>query len=384
MKKKILFINHSGVYGGATRSLILYLNELINIHDIKCLSPKGSATNNFKNNNISFFQVWGLPQFNNCLIGYYKNFRWLILFREFFYLVYFFFWLLFNFKKISQFDIFHLNDVTLLPTGLLIKFFFSKKLIVHVRSKQKENICIAKKLVNFFLKNYADQIICIDKDVKKTIYFDDIKDKISIIYNSYIPSKLNRKSRIAKRFNVGFIGNFVFSKGLDILFEVVKINKNNNELNFFFAGPLQKNNFIHKVYNFFGLRAYYNNQIRVLKNYSNVHFLGFLNDLNEFYSVIDLICFPSYLEAAGRPTIEGFSHGIPTLLALKKEALNDYVIDNYNGFIFETGSVIDLNLKIEKISRNTNLNQDIKKNCFVTFEKKFSFEKNFKLFLKIF
>ena len=62
------------------------------------------------------------------------------------------------------------------------------------------------------------------------------------------------------------------------------------------------------------------------KKYTNVKFLNSVSNLNKFYEQIDLICFPSRMNALGRPIIEAASNGIPSLVCLDKY-FNDTIVD---------------------------------------------------------
>jgi glycosyltransferase involved in cell wall biosynthesis len=46
-----------------------------------------------------------------------------------------------------------------------------------------------------------------------------------------------------------------------------------------------------------------------------VRLLGFVRDVQSLYASIDLLCFPSHLDAAGRPVFEAAFHGVPSLVA---------------------------------------------------------------------
>ena len=172
LKKKILVINHSSVFGGATQSLMIYLKENLNYFDFICLTPKGSSSRILQENNIKTKIVFGFSQFNNNNFSYYKGFRWLIIFREltlFIYNIYLAFKNKITFKKI---DLILLNDLTLLPVAVAFKFFFKCNIVSYVRSKQNENNTIRIKFQRFLINKYIHKLICIDNDVKKTLAND--------------------------------------------------------------------------------------------------------------------------------------------------------------------------------------------------------------------
>ena len=72
------------------------------------------------------------------------------------------------------------------------------------------------------------------------------------------------------------------------------------------------------IYNF--INSNKNFDSFVLKNAidkcSNIKFIGKVRDLNEFYSKIDVLIFPSYLNSVGRPVIESSLFKKPSIIIL--------------------------------------------------------------------
>ena len=60
-KKNILVINHSSVFGGATQSLLIYIQNNLNYFNFTCITPKGSSSRIFNENNIKTFTKRLLP-----------------------------------------------------------------------------------------------------------------------------------------------------------------------------------------------------------------------------------------------------------------------------------------------------------------------------------
>ncbi len=82
MKKKIIILNNSAKFGGPQKSIIQNINILKKNFEFIIITPKGSSLKNFLENNIKCIISPELPQFENTLFNYYKNFKWLMLFRE--------------------------------------------------------------------------------------------------------------------------------------------------------------------------------------------------------------------------------------------------------------------------------------------------------------
>ena len=109
MSKKIFLIHNHKNFSGAARSLgetILNLKKKIRFIVI---CPKGSSSKYFKSLNIEVMEVLLVPRFNHFELGYYRGFRWLLLIREIFGLIYFFFFLLKLKLRLKDIEKFHLN-----------------------------------------------------------------------------------------------------------------------------------------------------------------------------------------------------------------------------------------------------------------------------------
>ena len=383
MKKKILFCHHSGVYGGASASLVFLLEYLKKDYECTVLTPMGTVTDVLTKLNINFITIAGLPQLNNNYWGSYRGIRFLILIREIFYFIRFLFYLK-NIKKIKP-DIIHLNDFTLLPVGKIIKLYYpSAKVYCHIRSLQYQKKSLYNKIQQYLANKVVSKFIAIDKDVYRSIKNLLIKKKTIIIYNSY--KNFSKKKFFLKDnfFHVGFVGNFTDSKGLKMILDAAK-NLKNKKIKFLVVGPVKKKpllygNFLH----FLSFRKNFSEQI--LKNSEsskNIYFVGFRENLSDFYNKIDVVAFPSYLNAAGRPVLEGAINGIPSIIALDKGVKNDLVKNNYNGLYCVKNDSDDFSKKIIKIFENRNLYKKLSNNCLISSEKKFNLGRNGKKFSKM-
>jgi glycosyltransferase involved in cell wall biosynthesis len=61
-----------------------------------------------------------------------------------------------------------------------------------------------------------------------------------------------------------------------------------------------------------------------------VKLLGFVEDVKSIYRAIDVLCFPSHLDAAGRPVFEAAWFGVPSVVAVR-EPLADTIGDGVSG-----------------------------------------------------
>ena len=101
------------------------------------------------------------------------------------------------------------------------------------------------------------------------------------------------------------------------------------------------------------------------KKFHNVKFTGPINNLNKYYKNIDIMCFPSRMNALGRPVLEAASFKIPSIVCLK-DKFNDTIKNNHSGYVIKFGDkkrmtrlLISLGKKNKEIKR---LGDNAKKN----------------------
>ena len=376
-KNNILFVHPIKQFSGSLKSLEEYLKLLDKKFNFIFLSPKGEASNRLKKFG-KVITVIGLSKFDNSQLGYYKNFRWLIILRELFFFFPTLFSVMYIKKKKFKIDIIHFNEITLIPTIFLFKFFFKIPFILHCRILFKKENFFGKKICNYLKKNIY-QIIAIDNDVKES--FPKFLN-IEIVRNILV--KLPKKKVAKKKFHkksvtLGYMGSFLKYKGLEDLIGVYKILKKENfKINLYLAGNFISNN---KIFEIFKIS---NNINRDLINFDGIKNMGHINKLENFYSKIDLLCFPSYLNALGRQVFEAAYFKIPSIVCIKKKK-SDSFIHNLTGMRFQKpGSQKDLKKIIKFFYRNKKKIKSMGDNAFKLVTKNYNIENNYLKLEKIY
>ena len=162
-KNNILIVHPIKEFSGSLKSIEEYVKLLKNKYEFIFLTPKGLSSKRLSKFG-RVIQVWGLSKFDNSQLGYYKNLRWLLIIRE----VVFLFptilaalYIKFKFKKLS---IIHFNEITLIPTIYIFKFFFQIPFVLHCRILFKKNNYFGKKIIKFinknvYINNYINYIV---------------------------------------------------------------------------------------------------------------------------------------------------------------------------------------------------------------------------------
>ncbi len=335
-KNSILFVHPISQFSGSLKSLEEYLKLLKKKYNLYFIAPSGiSAERLRKYGDVTC--VNGLSKFDNSQIGYYRGIRWILIFRELFLLLPTII-SAYKLKKINI-DIIHFNEITLIPTIFIFKFFFKVPFVLHCRILFKNDNFFGKKIINY-LKINVNQIIAIDNDVKKSL---TKKLKVSVIRNilAKVPKKYLKKKENKKYINIGYMGSFLKYKGLEDLIKVIEtmVSENYN-IKLYLAGSFINNNFL---FNFFNISN--NIKLDFLKS-KNIISLGHINTLEKFYSKIDVLCFPSYLNALGRQVIEAGFYKIPSIVCLEKNN-SDSFFNKSTGLSFKRpGDLIKLKKNI--------------------------------------
>lgn len=356
----ILYIHPAGTFGGASKSLVeLFL--VLKQHQVTgyVITPKGSSAKAFAKSGMHTIETLGLTQFDNTRFGYYRKWRWLILIREVFFLPFSIIALIRAKRLDIQFDLIHVNEITLLPVAVIAKWIFRIPMVMHIRSLQRENkSAIRSRVIYYLLQRFSSAVICIDKTVEFSLPGELRSD---VVHNSIDIRNVSSESNsyIPRKITVGIVGVLLRAKGVYEFVKAAKILIYDRKLDikFILIGENARvtNALIGWIYKKLGfsedvaaeLKAY----IEVNKLEQNVILKGFVGDTEEIYSNIDVLCFPSHLNACGRPVFEAAFYAIPSIVAIRNP-LEDAIIHKVTGLAIDRPDEILLADAIEYLVNN--------------------------------
>lgn len=325
----VLYIDGDGPLGGASRSLY----ELIGGFDPNAVHPyfftsKGTASIFYEKIAVDNISVRGMSKFDHTRYGYYRGWRWLILLREFFYFPFMIFGLIKAAHQWKQIDVIHLNEFVYILPAIIAKKIFSVPLVVHVRALTKgREGGIRSFIFNWILKHFADVVVAIDGNVRKTL---PENLNVLVVNNSFSPGQERGDRRIIdifhaipqEKFKAGFVGNLHKSKGILEIVEAAKIiHQKNSNVHFVIAGGETarvenlKGWFLKK----FGFSQNSQNEMINFIEKNNlqncVSLTGFTMAIGDVYKNIDVLLFPSHFDAPGRPVFEAGFYSKPSIIA---------------------------------------------------------------------
>ena len=317
-KNRILVVQSIGQFSGSLKSLEQYVKLMKNNFEFIFLTPKGIASKRLiKYGKVE--QVVGLSKFDNSQIGFYRGLRYFLLIREILLIIPTLYAIYKIKKKYKTIKLIHFNEITLLPTVFFFRFFYKVPFIIHCRTLFNNNNFFAK-FINKFLKKNVSKIIAIDNDVKISL---DKSLPIIIIRNIITLPKIIRKiTSTKKNLNIGYIGSFLKYKGLSNLISVHNnLRSEGFKVNLIIAGNYIINE--NPILKFLGFTN--NIDKSLIDNSKHILNLGHQDNLVNFYSKIDVLCFPSYLNALGRQVFEAGFFKIPSIVCINKNYSDSFV-----------------------------------------------------------
>lgn len=194
---------------------------------------------------------------------------------------------------------------------------------------------IMKRILNFF--NACDEVWIPQKDVEETVRKYGYKGRLTVVENgndfaSLVSGdikeyKLAAKKRIGfeeKDFNLLFVGQHIWEKGLDIILKSIEELKGIESIKINFIGDGYATNEIVK-------------QIKDRGIENKVKLNGLITDrrkLSDYYAASDLFFFPSMYDNAPLVVREAAAMGTPALL-LKGSTAAEVISDSVNGYLVD-------------------------------------------------
>lgn len=339
MKIPVLYIHHTGVFGGASRSLL----ELITAFppgsvSARLITPRGNVARFFGNSGVETLEVSGISQFDNTRYGYYRGMRWLILLRELWFLVPTIAAIVRSKRHWPDTEIIHVNEAVVPVAVILAKTVFRKPVIVHVRSIQDARSGrLRVRIFRYVLQRYADAIIAIDETVGRSLPPGMLCE---IIHNAYSPEANSSAAdattplppRRAGIMRVAMVGNLLPLKGVyefleaarlcserGLVVEFVLVGGNTRKLSGVTKWLLEVTGFARDMEQEVARFVAHHKLEQI------VRLVGFTPRVDQVYENIDVLCFPSHLNAVGRPVYEAAFWKVPSIVAISDPAPDSIV-----------------------------------------------------------
>ena len=342
--------------------------------DVHLLTPDGAVVSFFRKLNLKLIIVSGLPIIDISFSGRYKGVRWLLLIREIYYFIKFYFEFLLFVDK-NKYDVIHINEFLVIPILPFIKKKYkSSKIVIHLRTIITEDNNFLKRICFNIVEKNVHTIIAIDENVKNCLP-SKLKRKTVVMYNPQKFSKNLIKKKRSKILRIGFVGPINKDKGIEKLISVAKkINEKQRRVLFILFGNLEKN-FLSTLLHYLNIKKnyyFYFKKNNFFKK-ENIKVKRFTKNINKIYKLFDVNISIQDPGSYGRSMIESASYNIPSLISLKKN-FNEAIIHKKTGFFVKHDDEKSLIEGINFFLKNKKIINKLGRNNYLFFKKRHSIE----------
>jgi glycosyltransferase involved in cell wall biosynthesis len=285
-------------------------------------------------------------------------------------------------REKKEYDIVHFYGAGLpLVLSVLLLKIMGKKVVVTVLATNLGNEAGSFKNryfpLGFLMTNIlkmVDIFIAMSEDIEGALLNDGFK-KDSIIKisnwvdtNKFYPIETADKRSLRKKLGLNesiavfFVGRLVYRKGVDLLIkaweDVVVVHPSCTLL---IAGIGEEQEKLKNLCRDLGIEG-------------NVLFLGHINNVEEYFKVIDLFVLPSLLEGMPNTLLEAMACRLP-VIGTKIGGVVDIIKDRGNGLIVTPGNVEELKDAILTLLENKYLSEAIAEKAYNTIIKSYTIDK---------
>lgn len=286
--------------------------------------------------------------------------------------------------SLEKFDCIVFESMTekLFLTLVLCIFRYKVLWIEHGSLYATQRASIIKWLYKFN-SLFVEKIICVSKSTASDLTTNGINlHKTVVVYigidtekfapaNQKVVLQMKNKLGIKATNVIGLLGTVTREKGIiDFLDTVGIVSQDKRDIEFLVIGEGN-------------MLEWAKNKVKK-ENLKNVHFTGFVEDVKEYLSVVDVMVFPTHhQEGVSIALLEAGSMGIP-VVARDIGGNNEIIRNGWNGYLFDNSSPVVLQKLIYKaLAHKENLKEHAEKIVTEKFSEKVCAMNFYKLFQTI-
>jgi glycosyltransferase involved in cell wall biosynthesis len=277
-------------------------------------------------------------------------------------------------SKVNSFELvpnfFQYDPVTIFKLRGLLKKHRPKFILAHGNRSMKfvkiASFGLNIKIIgishnyNFKSLNKCDHLIALTNHMKEhlTKYGFQSKD-ITVIPNSIAINTDYLAFEASNPIIIGSMGRFVKKKGFDILLHAFKLLKSKGvKFKAIIGGGGEEEESLKQLSINLGLE-------------DTVTFCGWVQDKTKFFNDIDIFCLPSLHEPFGIIMLEAMLHSKP-IVTTNSEGPLEIIQEGLNGVFCKKGNAEDLAKKLEHLTNNLELCEDLAKNAYLSVGKNYA------------
>lgn len=333
MPNNILFICHTSGDGGGERVMVESVRQLSQKYKIFIASP-ADGHNGLKKllRGLDIFEIreFKFRVARNKTILFFRNILYGVLCGLF--------PLLYYIKK-RKVDLIYVNSSVNI-IGILVAIISRKEFIIHIHEQSNEYhiwvpywtrhfytwVFRLSKCHLIFVSNYTR--------LKWELFLKhEISGSYSIIYPPFVPPIINnsKNNKRTDSFTFGYLGSLQDNKNVESIINCFD-RFTDCKLVIGGDGPSRKR--------LEGLTL----------NFSNIFFKGRIENVGDFFSVIDVLIIPSYNESWGLVALEAISCGIPVIITIES-GLSDF-LEDFKHVLFISPNKLDTLIRAMQIIKS--------------------------------
>lgn len=254
-----------------------------------------------------------------------------------------------NLPKFKHGDLIHAHEAKAAHLAFFSNLIYKTPYVITRRVMKNPK-------VSFFFKQVhtrAQTVVAISSQVGKKL-----KTIHPCINTQIIPSSFSRlivngdevvrlKAQYSQKFIVGHVGALVNKdKGqIHIIRAAQKISQKHPDIHFLFLGEGKDRDWF----------------VQEAQDIKNLEFLGFKENIGDYYALFDLFLFPSLDEGLGSSILDAFYSGLP-VIATRVGGIPDIIDSGENGLLIEKNNEDTMVQTIETLYTDPNLCKKLKKN----------------------
>ncbi|SDZ36629.1 Glycosyltransferase involved in cell wall bisynthesis [Proteiniborus ethanoligenes] len=282
--------------------------------------------------------------------------------------------------KTDGYEIIHCHGARANFVASLVKLRYKIPVVTTIHSDYKldfqdntyKNLVYTK--INSLALKFMDYYIGVSDSFKSMLINRGFNpDLVFTVYNGIdmsLPNKITNKHEFLERYNIiaeedtiliGILARLHPVKGIDVLLKGAKrVLVKRQNVKFLIGGDGAEDEKLKELAEGLGIRE-------------NIHFLGFINEPNSFFNMIDINTVTSYSESFPYVIMEGGAFKKP-IVASNVGGIGDLVIQGETGFLFEAGDDEGLAEQLMKLIDNEDLRRKLGEELYKAVREKYSAE----------
>ena len=212
--------------------------------------------------------------------------------------------------------------------------------LIKYKITKKPLKIIANGNINGIDLDYFDPNLFSDND--KSV----LKNKLKILDNDFV---------------FVFVGRLVKDKGINELIQAfLELNSETPETKLLLVGDFENN-----------LDPLEAETLKILKNHQSIISVGFQDDVRPYYSIANVLVFPSYREGFPNVVLQASAMGLPCMVT-NINGCNEIIQDNFNGLIIEPKNQNEILMSMKRLITTPNLLKNLSENSRTLISQKFN------------